>query len=616
MFFVKIPHSILDKKYFLIFLISLIIFVSKWYPLVLNQTNLTTEFFFNYSGDGKYWIPYIKFISELSLNQSFDQNINNLKVLPIPIGSLFIYSFFFKFFNLYGLVFIELFIIFFFILIFFKIFSCITNDLNSLILSILIFSFPEFINFFDIQNTYLNNLSGNFFSFRPHRPIFSNIFFYFGIYLLLKFLIDNEFNQKRLYVFAFFLGLIFSSYYYFLLILTLAFLFVIIYKKYNFYFFKNQYLVFLKSILFFFLAALPFIIILLTHEKDVSTDAGLIELNFERKKILLIYYLNIFFSYKFIILLFVLSISTYLFKENKLILLNFFLFISSVLSPIIFVLLSPNSGLIYHFNNNIIITIFLFSFCLIFLELLTKLNIQKKYLYLILVSIIIFNTSVKFKDNYDDLKLIKSDVKINEFLKVTNKIKNEFGKKLENSSILTFDSDLMIWGILNNIKYFNLLNHMWVPKRHNQIELDLISSLKFLNLKESDFDIFLQNSFTGWRYFNFNVGEIFGYRYQANSLTKKSDFKFKDINMDRFISNSSPRLNQQIAINNSELKRLKNEFRNIKNDNFKIPEIIVLNKDKDFLKNYIVDNEKYCKKFDGKYFILYYIKNNQVCEKI
>ena len=64
MFFVKIPHSILNKKYFLIFLISLIIFVSKWYPLVLNQTNLTTEFFFNYSGDGKYWIPYIKFISE------------------------------------------------------------------------------------------------------------------------------------------------------------------------------------------------------------------------------------------------------------------------------------------------------------------------------------------------------------------------------------------------------------------------------------------------------------------------------------------------------------------------------------------------------------------------
>ena len=80
MFFVKIPHSILNKKYFLIFLISLIIFVSKWYPLVLNQTNLTTEFFFNYSGDGKYWIPYIKFISELKpsliITTTNDKKIN------------------------------------------------------------------------------------------------------------------------------------------------------------------------------------------------------------------------------------------------------------------------------------------------------------------------------------------------------------------------------------------------------------------------------------------------------------------------------------------------------------------------------------------------------------
>ena len=45
--------------------------------------------------------------------------------------------------------------------------------------------------------------------------------------------------------------------------------------------------------------------------------------------------------------------------------------------------------------------------------------------------------------------------------------------------------------------------------------------IKTLDIKTKNFEKFLTNKFTGWRYYNHNLGEIFGYRYQANSLVTK-----------------------------------------------------------------------------------------------
>jgi len=47
----------------------------------------------------------------------------------------------------------------------------------------------------------------------------------------------------------------------------------------------------------------------------------------------------------------------------------------------------------------------------------------------------------------------------------------------------------MIWAILNEIKYLNLINGLFVPKTHDMIENDLIKNFKFLNLKEKDFPL-------------------------------------------------------------------------------------------------------------------------------
>jgi hypothetical protein len=45
----------------------------------------------------------------------------------------------------------------------------------------------------------------------------------------------------------------------------------------------------------------------------------------------------------------------------------------------------------------------------------------------------------------------------------------------------------MIWAILNEIKYLNLVSGLLVPKTHDMIENDLVKNFKFLNLKEKDF---------------------------------------------------------------------------------------------------------------------------------
>ena len=90
----KILQSILCNKYFIILVISFILFISKWYPFIFGQENITINFLFNYDGDGKYWIPYIKFISDLTLNNSFDPNVENLRILPIPIDYLLFFFFY------------------------------------------------------------------------------------------------------------------------------------------------------------------------------------------------------------------------------------------------------------------------------------------------------------------------------------------------------------------------------------------------------------------------------------------------------------------------------------------------------------------------------------------
>ena len=604
------------SKIFLIFIISSVIFTAKWYNYLLSENNIETQILFNYIADSKYWLPYIKFISEFSLNKSFEPGIYNLKILPLPIGSLFIYSIFFKFFGLHSIIIIEFIAIFLFLFLFYKIFVRFCSKNIALLISVFIVTLPEILGLVYFDFTLIENIIKNLYSLRIHRPIFSNIFFLISIYLLIKEIKTQKLNIKNIFILAFMMGLLFSSFYYFFIIIFLSTIIVITFKtKFEIFNFSKNYKLMIFSILIFILSSLPFILILFLHENDVSKGAGLILLDKERKIKILEYFFSNYSDFKFLFILFVFSIVTYFFRKTehgKIINLFYIIFISSLISPILFILLSSKSGLIYHFNNNILLCMFLYGLVLSSLLIDKFFKKKRKLIYLLLTLIIIFNLQSNLNSSKNNQEFLNKNTQVREFNIITKKLIYDFDNSFDEKGILTFDTNFMIWSILNNFKYINVLNHMWTPKKHWMIENDLVRNFNLLNLNFNDFELFLSNKFTGWRYYNENMGEIFSYRYQANSLISDKEDFFDDIKMKNFILNSKPSLNQQIALSKKEKKRLTDLF--IKNKELpRIPEFIVINSNKNFLNNYKLDGYLFCKTFNGKRYSLYYQKKFDKC---
>ena len=605
----------LNNKIILILIFSTLICIAKWYVFVFSESNLETKILFNYIADSKYWIPYIKFISEFTLNYSYDPEIKNLDNLPIPIGSLFIYSFFYKVFGLYSLIVVEFIAIFLFLFIFFKIFKNFCGENISLLFSIFLISLPGIFEYINFDLWRIKNILSNLYSLRIHRPVFSNIFFFGCIYFLIREIQEKKINERNILILSFLMGLLFSSFYYFFMIIFFSLFFVLLQKiNFKIYNIKNYFPLILKSSLIFISTSLPFILNLYFHENDVSKGAGLISLNIEKKILILKYFLFSFAKIEFLLVFFTISLITFLFRKNinhKIILLFYIIFVSSVFSPIIFIAISPSSGLIYHFNNNILLCAFLYSFILICIFIKDRLS--NKLLFFSLTLFLSFNIYHNYSSSINNQKFLDKDNKIKEFNIIQNDLKKDFKNKFNKISLLTFDTNFMIWAILNNFKFLNIINHMWTPKKYEMMEEDLVKNLKFLNLREEDFEIFLKNNFQGWRYFNTSFGELFGYRYQANSLVTRKNDEFENDGMNDFIKSSPPNLNQQIAITKKEKERLINIFNKSENYNYRKPEIIIINLDRAFLKNFYINKNVYCLKFEGSFYYMYYLKSEFKC---
>ena len=605
----------LNNKIILILIFSTLICIAKWYVFVFSESNLETKILFNYIADSKYWIPYIKFISEFTLNYSYDPEIKNLDNLPIPIGSLFIYSFFYKVFGLYSLIVVEFIAIFLFLFIFFKIFKNFCGENISLLFSIFLISLPGIFEYINFDLWRIKNILSNLYSLRIHRPVFSNIFFFGCIYFLIREIQEKKINERNILILSFLMGLLFSSFYYFFMIIFFSLFFVLLQKiNFKIYNIKNYFPLILKSSLIFISTSLPFILNLYFHENDVSKGAGLISLNIEKKILILKYFLFSFAKIEFLLVFFTISLITFLFRKNinhKIILLFYIIFVSSVFSPIIFIAISPSSGLIYHFNNNILLCAFLYSFILICIFIKDRLS--NKLLFFSLTLFLSFNIYHNYSSSINNQKFLDKDNKIKEFNIIQNDLKKDFKNKFNKISLLTFDTNFMIWAILNDFKFLNIINHMWTPKKYIMMEEDLIKNLKFLNLKQEDFEIFLKNNFQGWRYFNTNFGELFGYRYQANSLVTSKNDEFENEGMNDFIKSSPPNLNQQIAITKKEKERFIDLFNKTENYNYRKPEIIIINLDKAFLKNFYINKNIYCLKFEGSFYLMYYLKGEVKC---
>ena len=149
------------------------------------------------------------------------------------------------------------------------------------------------------------------------------------------------------------------------------------------------------------------------------------------------------------------------------------------------------------------------------------------------------------------------------------------------------------------------------PKKDRMIEDDLIRSLKFLGLNSREFDSFIANKKTSWRYINYDMNTFFFYKYIANPVKTYNDSKDFDTNVYDYIMNSSPINFEQSIIPNYELERLSKKFTLLSLENFNYPNIIIINKKLKFIKKKI-EIQNYCKVFDKDFFVLLFQKSEKI----
>jgi len=613
-----------NKTTFLLFSCAFFLFIGRWFfSYYFFDENIAIKIILESHSDGYFYFPFVKYLSLLDFNNSYDPNIDNLKNIPFPLYGVLFHSIFFKLFGIFSFIILELICIFLFLIIFFSIFQKFNlPKLISIVLSISLFLIPTFLELLNLQNmNYLASLS-QFYNLRFQSPIVVNLFLFYFILFLFDLNNKKIFEIKNFVVLAFILAFSFTSFYYHFLIEILSFLFFLIYKL-NFNInslFRNKIKYYLISIIIFLILSFPFILNMFFIEIDYGDRIGIMKLTMERKMILISHLLEGLFKFIFLILFILISFLTYFVNKSKfenyqLNNILYIIFLSSVLSPFIFIFFSPQLSLVYHFTDLIKILAFL---CLFFLIVNILKNYFCKYfnskkgvssisILIILFLITFFNIntylSYKYKFNNDEYKIYRSYLS-----SLTNQIQNlKFRHK--DLSLLTMDSRIMVWAIMNNINDIKLISGLLVPKKHSMIEDDLISTFKFLNKTENEFINFFENKRRGWRYLNLNTQLFFTYRYSANSLkTYNESREFKNETLD-FILNTSPLYAQSLVIPDNEFERLRSKFKNFNEINFKKPSIISINNVNITLEDLEVLNKNYCLDDTHSPFYIYKLKD-------
>ena len=627
----ELRNNFFNKSTIFIFFAAFFLFAGKWiFSYYFFDDEIGIRVIFENPSDGFFYFPYVKYLSSLDFNISFDPEINNLKNISVPLYGVLFHSIFFKIFGNYSFIILEFFFISVFLIIFYFIFQKFNfSKLMSINLAIFLFIIPILIDFFELSRiSYLSNFS-DFYNLRFQRPLVVALFFFIFILFLINLNNKEIYTYKNFIFLGFILAFSFTSHYYYFVIETLSIFLFIIYKykfKINSIFYgKIKY--YLASIFTFLILSFPFLLVLHGVEPDYSERLCIIDLSLSRKTILLNHLLKGLMKVQFLSIFFLISLLTYFISKKKMMnyQLNnilYIIFLSSILSPFIFILASPQTCLVYHFNNAIFHVAFL---CLLFLFLSLVKNyfnsnfinekLSKSTLFILIFSSIIFYNIKSFNDlkhNYENenyrnhrnyLSLLAKDLKK---LKIEDK----------NLSLLTLDPRLMVWSLMNDIKDIRLISGQIVPKTHNMIEDDLISTFKFFNKTEDDFINFFENKKLDWRYLNQNTQLFFWMRYSANSLKTHKDSRNFDDETLKFIINTSPLHAQSLVIPINEFERLKLKFINFKKQNYKRPNIISINVNNFSFNQSEILNKNYCivNQFEG--YITYKLINNMnSCKK-
>ena len=244
MFKKNLPSSIFNKTIGYLFLCAFFLFIGKWFSsFYFYDEELGIRIIFDSQGDSYFYFPYIKALSSLDFNNSFDSNILNLKNISLPFGAIFFHSIFFSIFGFNTFIFLEFVCILLFLVIFYLIFQKFRlSKLVSLILSLSIFILVLLIDQVKLDYiSYLPRIS-EFYNLRFPRPLVVNLFFYSFILFLINLNNKEIYNNKNFIILGTILALSFTSFYYIFIIEVITFFLFLIYKyKFSIYFlFKDK----------------------------------------------------------------------------------------------------------------------------------------------------------------------------------------------------------------------------------------------------------------------------------------------------------------------------------------------------------------------------------------
>ena len=552
-----------------------------------SGTNLNSLVLFNLE-DTQYF-PIVYSLSEFNFAPTYLDIVDSEKIIGFPLLGTLVHSIFFKFIGIYSFIFLEYIFQIIFLIVLFKVSLRIFEDYKKsfyfLIFLMLSYSTLGILSIYQdniiVKNLY--HLFDNNLGSRYPRPLITGILIFLALYFILDFKkqLLKSFDNSYVIKISIVLGLLLNTFFYYFIIFSVL-LFIIFSTNINKTIFSK--VVFKKLSLFiivFLIFIMPFIFQNIYSELDYSTRIGLIQINNDKKFFLVTHLLTKLLSVNFFpFLLFALLSfyysNNYLRKYSEKLNIFFYLIISSILSTIIFISLSPSIISIYHFAD---IILFSFALYLLFIFFMVAYKFIKKTKFskilindrTIIVLIAIF---LIFDGLYAVNDFNKKKESIREAIKLENFLDDE---KLNNTKLKLFSNDR----IASNLWLLNGNNNLLISDgftnslKNSQIEYNFINSLKHFGFSEKKFRNFISLGKSEVRN-NFFL-RLFIYRYQANSLYTYSDSRYYTENFHDAIINTSPFRAQNQIIPEDEKMRLLDLFINHKVNNDLTADYIIIN---------------------------------------
>jgi len=609
-----------NNKFFIyLLLISIIPIFFKWaISIYYFGFNISSLSLFNLQ-DIQYF-PILYSFSEFNFSPTYIESISSDKIIGYPLLGLIIHSLAYKFLNIYGFVILELGFQILFVFIFFKVFEIVFEDKQKsfifLILVLILTSIFGIISQYNF-NFFFTNLSTIFddnFGTRFPRPLITGPFIFLSFLFLIRF--KTEFTELPKYSYIFYfsltLGVLFNTFfsYFFNYFFLLLIVFLINFTKLK-YFTLNHYYRYILFLILLLIFISPFIIQNFYSDLDYSNRLGTVELNFNQKIFVLKYFFIKLIDIKFLVLL-VISISIFILnnifnnktKNKKNIF--FYFILSSILSFLFFLFLSPKIISLYHFIDILKFSVIFYILIELF-DLFYTLIIKTKFKYLIKnISIyILILTFVCLSFIYTNNNLLKDKIYKNQIVSIEKFLDDNNLRKIDYK---LFTNDIFISNLWLQKKNSNLIisDGFTNSLQNFQIEFNLFNSLKIFGFDNTQFSEFISLGSSEIRnpFFLF----FFNYLYQANSLTTYSNIVNYSEDIKDFILNTSPFRVQIQIIPEDEKKRFIKYYKKLNINEDLQPDYVIIN-NITIPKNFKMFNIKYNNIFSTKDFDIYLFQN-------